>query len=427
MSHRSPLFKKIIAASISLLVSSAFAGSFQLWEESAASTGDYHAGAAAEANDASTEFYNPAGMVRIKKPEVSTGFVYIPLRVKFNGTVYTASAGTPPIPSDTNGYVSGNSNKVVPNFHLVLPLNHQWAIGLGVTTPFGLETDYPIQLPLSAAATRTSLKTINVNPNIAYAITPKFSIGAGIDALYGDAKYNMAFDATKHLNNQLSGWGYGWNAGALYQMTPNTRFGLSYRSDIVLHGHGTSTETIIAPTESNSNLSANLHLPGSIILSAFSALTPKWDVLGSIYYTRWSLFHNLQLENLAAIPGVVPSSINDVFDYHDSINVVLGVHYHINKKWMVKGGVAWDQTPTRDGYRDVRLPDANRYVVALGVHWQVTPSVGWDVGAAHLFTGHIKIDNSRAQAPTPGFINIYEVGTVKANINVVGTQLTFTI
>lgn len=388
----------------------AFGGAFQVWEESAAGTGDYHAGGAAEADDASTEFYNPAGMTRLKKPQLSFGVAYIPLDVAFNGTV----GGTA-----TNGYVNGGTNNWVPNFHIVYPVNEIIALGFGVTAPFGLKTDYPDDdsIPTSAAATLTKLYTINYNPNIAFQISQAFSLGVGFDALYGTADYDQAyFIPNTNLNNELSAWGYGWNMGALYQFTPATRVGVSYRSRIVFNGTGTSTQTT-SPPVTNNNLTATLNLPATTIFSLYSDVTDKWAVLSSIYYTQWNVFQSVNLDNLAGSD----QPVDDAMNYKNSWNLVLGTHYKVTKAWMLKWAIAWDQTPTQLGYRDIRLPDADRYVLAAGVHWQVSERTGWDFGYAHLFTGTVNVDNTQSGAP------VTETGVATNNTNVFGTQFTINL
>ncbi len=426
-----PWRKAVLAIVLCGITSFAAAGSFQLWEQSAAGTGDYHAGGAAEADDASTEFYNPAGMIRLAKPQLSLGLVYIPLDVKFDGTVNTIVNGQ----QQTNGYVKGDTNNFVPNFHIVYPVNQIIALGFGVTTPFGLKTDYPDIAPSNQAATLTDLKTVNLNPNIAFKINNHLSFGLGFDALYADAEYNQQLEGTvqsllgpinftDNLDNTVSDWGYGWNTGLLYQFNNKTRVGFSYRSHIQFQGTGTSTANLgissilgnISPTLANTNLKGYLTLPPTYTASIFSQVSKKWALLFSAYFTQWSDFHEITLDNVVGDP-----TINDVFNYKNSWNLVWGAHYSINRQWMLKGGFAWDQSPTRDGYRDIRLPDTDRYVLAAGVHWQFRKDMGFDLGYSHLFTGDITVNNTLSGAP------VTEFGTAKTETNVIGLQYTANI
>jgi len=47
-----------------------------------------------------------------------------------------------------------------------------------------------------------------------------------------------------------------------------------------------------------------------------------------------------------------------------------GIHVRVNQQWLVKGGVGYDQTPSNDTDRNVQLPDGNRFILSLGVHWR---------------------------------------------------------
>ncbi len=388
----------------------AFAGGFQVWEESASGTGDYHAGGAAEANDAGTTFYNPAGMIRLHNPEFSTGAVFIPLGLSYNGLV----GGTP-----TGGYVSGGTKNLVPNFHFVFPVYSWMIFGFGVTTPFGLATDYPgNSQPLATAATLTKIETVNLNPDLAFAITDKLSVGAGFDALYGRAKYNSEILGTASFLNALSAWGYGWNAGALYQFTDHTRVGASYRSKIQLDARGQSQSVTVLLTTTNDRLNSELNLPATTIFSFYSDVTPKWSLMASAYYTKWDLFDDLILNDTTLFPSI---SVHE--NYRDTWNYSVGAHFQATQIFMLKAGIGWDQTPTQDGFRDVRLPDVDRFAAAIGARIQAARWLAIDVGWTHFFTRAADVDND--QSGLPDFL--VTQGTAKMNVNVFGAQLTMSL
>src|SRR3990167_3117571 len=198
------------------------AGGFQLWEQNAAGIGDYHSGAAAEADTAATAFYNPAGVIRLKHQQISFGAAVIPFNIS-----YTGSAG-----SKTVLNAPGNTFNIVPNFQYAIPFAQRWAFAFGVTTPFGLSTDYPDVKYVNTLATETKLKTINLNPSMAYALNKYLSLALGFDVMYGSADYDS--DVFSPLTSDLSGWNCGYNAGLLLQFSSRTRLGLSYRSAITI-------------------------------------------------------------------------------------------------------------------------------------------------------------------------------------------------
>ncbi|MDF1655113.1 MAG: OmpP1/FadL family transporter [Coxiellaceae bacterium] len=417
------------SAALSFTAVSSFAAGFQLYEQSGAQTGDYHAGYAAEADDASTEFYNPAGMTRLKHPEVSGGGVLIPLSVAFNGDIIETIHNVPVDTFSTNGWSSGDTTNFVPNFHAVYPFSDRWAAGFGVTVPFGLATSYPWTENVAFGATVTRLQAININPNLAFAITKQLSIAAGVDYVFGSATYDNAvglpglIGGTAQFNNYLSDTAWGWNAGMLFQFNPRNRVGLTYRSHVLLKATGTSTVTndpanpSTFPDNSTDNLNAQLDLPGYATLSFFSNVAKKWDLMGTAMWTNWNRFNALALNNTALPSFLNLTNLVIQENYRNTWNFAIGAHYHITQRIMLKMGGGFDFTPTVYGYRDYRLPDQNRIAAALGIQAKVTKSITANVGWAHFFSGRVPVDNQRSGNP------VDVSGTGRITADVLGFQL----
>ncbi len=425
MKFHFPSKLSVIAIVLSVYCAGANAGGFQLYEQDAADIGDSHSGVAAQANDAGTEYYNPAGMTNLKHLEISAGLAYIPLNITYSGTV-----GASPIVTPVSTVVSSNTNNFVPNFHVVYPLNHYVAFGFGVTVPFGLMTNYPLNNPISVAATKTQLRTVNVNPNIAFAPNKYISIGVGFDALYGEATYDSSLPMITPLailHNYLNDWAYGWNIGGMIYFTPHIRIGASYRSEISLNGKGFSHNGSTDFT--SNNLTGEINLPPTTIMSFYADINPKLSLMFSAYYTQWSVFNNLILNNVAASDPPIIVGIHE--NYKNTWNVALGLHYWIFKSLMLKVGVGHDQTPTQDGMRDVRLPDSNRYSLALGLHWETCRSVAVDLGWMHFFIKNAEVNNSNSTIQTLSPLGVLlaavtqTVGSAKSSVNVVGIQVSW--
>lgn len=430
-----PRLKHYIASAIvtsgMILSATTYAGAFQLWEQDASDTSNYHAGAAAEADRAGTEFYNPAGMTRLKHQEVSMGGAMIDVNATFNGNI----GATPPLLPVTDA--SGDSANIVPNFHYVLPFANDWAFGLGITSPFGLETDYDSLNPAGALATKTELLSVNVNPSVAYQINHYLSLGVGFDALYGRATYDsnplqQVFPTGYEVNNKLDGTGYGYNLGALVQFTPATRVGLSYRSAITIDAKGHSSSAIptfsfttftFVPQALSSSVSAKFNLPATTTMSIYHDMSSRWDVMASTFYTQWSVFNQLVLNNVSTPLGVQTITVNE--KYRDTWNFAVGSRYKVFKHLWLDGGLGHDETPTRDTYRDIRLPDGDRYALSLGFDVQPKEGVMWSTGWTHFFIPNVAINNSQSTAASSGLP--VGVGTEKGEVNVIGMQLSFDI
>lgn len=410
----------IFTASTFIFSVNIFAGGFQLWEQDSGGIGDYHAGGAAEADTAATLFFNPAGATRLKQQQVSVGAAYIPLNVSFSGTVNSTVPVNP---------TSGDTSNIVPNFAYAIPFaNHRFAFAFSVTTPFGLATNYPNTSPINLLATKTQLETINLNPSLAYAINQYISIGVGFDELYGKAIYDS--DVFEPLDTGLTGWSEGYNAGVLIQFNPQTRIGVSYRSAITVDATGGSSSQTLGspPVPVNTTASADFPLPATTIFSAYHQFTDRFTMMASAFYTQWSCFKELVINNLATPFGA--GTVGLFENYRNTWNLAIGGKYKLNSDVSLLAGFGHDQTPTKLGYRDIRLPDNNRYAASLG--FDIHPSKKWllSFGWIHFFVPNTPIDNSLANdtSKTTTLLppNI-GVGSVAASVNVYGAQFTWNI
>jgi long-chain fatty acid transport protein len=408
------VFRLATVTACLLASSNLYASAFQIWEQSAYGTGDYHAGAAAEADDASLEFYNPAQITELKHQQISAGGVLIPVNIKFNGTVDGVT---------TSGK-SDNVN-VIPNFHYVAPLSKRVYFAFGMTTPFGLQTDYGSENAIMAiAATKTQLLTVNSNPSLAVKITPWMSVGAGVDLVYGLAAYDNIPGPQIPFKNKLTGWGVGYNAGVFFKFRAfnlpyKTHVGASYRSRVTVDAKGKSHYQ-----GDMTDVKAKFPLPATTTFSIYQRINNRLALMGSVFYTQWDIFSLLELKNTAEVPGGANIPVYEA--YNDTWNVALGAHVDVTKKFMWKVGGGWDQTPTRTGYRDVRLPDTNRFALSTGFHWQTFKNLGVDVGYTHIFAPKATISNDKS-AKGSGDIIADQEGSAKMDANIFGGQVSWTI
>jgi long-chain fatty acid transport protein len=179
-----------------------YAGSFILNEQSVSGLGSAYAGGAAQAEDASTIFFNPAGIALLQQGEFQAGLHYIIPSAKFSneGSSITAP-GTPFNGAKITGGNGGDGgvDHLIPNLYLSQPVfrSPQYgdlAIGVGLSAPFGLETDYEPGWVGRYSALRTKLVTLDIQPTIAYRIFDRLSLGASLDIQYASARLSQAVD-----------------------------------------------------------------------------------------------------------------------------------------------------------------------------------------------------------------------------------------
>lgn len=392
----------------------AAASGFQLLEQNASGLGNAYAGSAAVAEDASTIYFNPAGMTKLQDREVSVGFNAIRPSYKF-----TNQGTRNPLAFGGGAATGGNGSDAgdwgyVPNGYMSWALTKDLYAGLGIGAPFGLKTEYDKGWVGRYQAIKFDIQTINVNPSIAYRVNETVSLGFGVNWQKFDAEYVRQGHPTLgavNLNAKDDAWG--WNAGALFQVSPATRIGVSYRSAIKYKLDGTIATAI--PGRSG-GVTADLKLPDTFILSLTHALNDRWELLGDLSWTGWSSIPKL---DIMYKNGNLAQTLHT--DFRDTWRAAFGVTYKYSDAWKLKGGLAFDQTPVQSAaHRLASLPDNDRVWLSFGVQFMPSKASRLDVGYAHLFVKDSKINNN--QDSPAALARGVVVGSYEASADIFGVQ-----
>lgn len=389
-----------IAGALLAMSGSAAASGFALVEQNASGLGNAFAGGAAIAEDASTVFFNPAGMSRLKGKQVVVAGSVITPSAKFSGT------GGP----GTNMGGDAGSAAFVPNAYFTMELNQDVTVGLGLNAPFGLQTSYDPNWVGNNQAITSKITTENINPSIAYKVNDALSIGAGLNYQHisGNlSQYQGGALGTTAVQGTDNAWGY--NFGALYSVDPATRIGIAYRSSISYKLSGTVTTAL---PFANGPATLDIKMPDTFSISGFHQYSDKWDVMADATLTGWSSLKQVQVLN-----GAGATISNTPENWKDTVRVSLGASYHYDDKWTVRSGVAYDQAPVSDAYRTARIPDNNRTWLAFGGQYKVTKDSAIDFGYAHLFMKDATINSPN---PAPALVGIYNL-----SVDIVSAQYTY--
>src|SRR3569833_548380 len=173
--RRTRLAAAVAGALLGVAGGHAYGSAFALQEQNASGLGHAYAGGAAAAEDVSTIFYNPAGLVRLQTAQVVVaGNVICPsARLHDNGS---QAAALQPL-GGTGG--DAGSCAVVPNMYVGIPFTDKWSFGLGVNVPYGLKTEYVSDWLGRFQAVKSELQTINVNPVLSWEPTKNLTVGGG--------------------------------------------------------------------------------------------------------------------------------------------------------------------------------------------------------------------------------------------------------
>ena len=291
------------------------------------------------------------------------------LHSQFNGTMQPITMEKISPPGQRISYPLGVN--YIPVAHYVFPIDQKW---------FGLALLFLSIISCSKTsmvryfATNSKIMTLNIGPDIAYRLTPKFSLGAGVGIqylsteldqqidlgeLYTNSGTTLSMDGT--MKNHATGWSWSGVVGALYQFSKQTRVGFAYHKPVSYRLTGASKVYIPSTLNSlqrqiaenngfvNNRITTHFILPEMAVLSFYQGLSSQWSTVGTISFTRWSRFKDLTIRFHSKIPA---TTVHE--DFRDTMRYALGINYAFNTAWLFRLGLAFDQSPTDSAHRTIR-------------------------------------------------------------------------
>jgi long-chain fatty acid transport protein len=412
-----------------------FAAGFQLFEQSVSSIATAGANQAAP-DDATTAFYNPAAMVRLRGAHLSIAGTLIKPTGHFSVTE-AQTVAPPPAGIPISGGSGGDpgSYNFLPSLFYTQAITDRLSVGLAMTSPFGLSTHYDNGWVGRYHALDSELATYEIAPQIAYALNEQWSLGFGVSAQYAKAKLSNAIDFSTvclGVAAQVNGfgavcagsgllvpgnqatdglfslkgtsWAYGWNAAVSYRATPTTQFGATFRSRLMhdLSADATfekpaSLPALIAGQAAFANGTAQtrVELPETATLSATTQAFEKWTLMAALTWAGWSRFNEIVIRFDNGAPDATLAA-----HWQDTVRIAIGASYRYNEQWSLSMGVAYDPTAIPDQFRGPRIPEQTRTILAFGGEYALTKQDSIGVGYQHQFQRTVTIDVNDAVAGT---------------------------
>ncbi len=433
----------VLSTAALLTGQSAGAAGFALMEQNSSGLGNAYAGAAAVAEDASTIYFNAAGLTQLKRPSLVMNAALINVKSEFKNTGSAAALG------QSLGGDGGNAGGLtaVPALYLAVPLTDTVTGGVGVNAPFGLKTEYDDDWMGRFQALKSDVKTTNINTALAFKVHDAVSVGIGADFQTFDATLTKGVNYTAIIASQTSGTvilpglqgtssvkgsdsAWGFDVGLLFTPSDATKIGLSYRSAMKYNVNGNASFT--APTTSNTTGTAviagarastladgpvtlAIKLPASARLALSQKLGSAVELLGEISWTQWSSIPELRIKRPS---GVTLSNTPENWD--DTMRYALGANFKLNNAVKLRAGAALDAAPVPDSTRTPRLPDNDRTWLSAGAKIDVSKSISVDVGYAHVSAKKAAINQNDGSTSAYGLMQ----GKQDTSINILGVQAT---
>jgi long-chain fatty acid transport protein len=423
-----------------LAMGQAGASGFQLKENSVKGMGAAFAGSGVNTGDSSVVVNNPATMTQFEGTTVQSDVTVIDLSYQFEGS------GTDALGQPLTGSDGGNAGDVtpVPALSVIHKLDNGLALGAMVSAPFGLKTEYDDGWMGRYYAHTSDVKIVDLTLSAAVDIVPDV-LSVGIGAIYSRADVTLsksvdfgtllfANPATNPLPfarpqaadgfAEVSGEdnGFGWLVGVNLRPSEKFSLGLSYRSEIDYDLEGSVDWTVPAnvqavlgasPTTSplfrDGDVTAALTTPSVLNLAARYDITDRFAVMGSWSETGWSSLREVRINFVNPDPDSV-----EPFDWKDTEFVSLGAEYKLNDAWTLRGGAAFDETPTNIESRTPRLPDDDRTWYSIGATWQLSEAMEVSFAVTHIKPDDPRVDIADNQGhhlagPFDGDANLYGI------------------
>lgn len=401
------------------------AAAFQLKENSAKGLGRAFAGSISAPDDASVVATNPAAMRGLDGRQVQADLSVISFSADFEGSgSYLNGAGGP-----ISGGNGGDAGKVAPvpaaYFHMPVGEEEKMHFGVSLTAPYGFSTEYDRNWLGRYSAVKTELKAVDLGVAFSYDVNPYVSFGASVFVEHLTIELGSAVDfGTILFTGGGAGLGFrpgnadgfstiegsnnevGYTFGTLLSPSENTHIGISYRSKVE-HEIDDGTANFDVPANAAAVLAvsrpgwfvdtqgrATVTLPASLTFSVTHKINDKWSVMADLTRTAWAP----AFDSVTVDYGSNQADTVLAFDYDDSTFGSIGAEYRMSDTLTLRGGLAYDETPTSYAHRDLRVPDENRKWVSLGLSWMPSEKMEYNVGYTHLFVNGANVSTTSSTA-----------------------------
>jgi len=376
---------------------------------------------AAPCDDASSIFWNPGALPK------TTGFSF------YGGAAIIAINGDFTRDTSFTTYKGDVPNSVVPHIFLNYRGAGRLAYGIGVYVPYGLTSQWTDSFPGRFSAKKASLKTIYVQPNIAFQLTDNWSIGVG--GIFGHSSVELvqaadlapvATSPTGPTFGQLgiaartefarvtlkgSANGFGVTVGVHGKLTPTWEMGARFLSQVnfsydnadatfeqrptglfLAPGNpfgvpaGTPVDALVASqftgtgALTSQKASTDIRHPAQVQVGFAYTGLEQTTVSIDYAYVGWRAFKTLPV----TFAGGAPSRVIQE-DYNNTSSIRFGVERRAMSGLALRGGLAAATAAAPDETVTPLLPEMDRGYGMLGAGIPFG-RFGLDAAYAHIFT-----------------------------------------
>ncbi len=406
------IMKKILTAATALLCTlTGMAEGYQINTLSAKQLGMGHTGVAMKLGSESMIF-NPAGL-------------------GFSDKTLDLSGSITGIKAIANATVEGSKYETQNGWSTPLAVNASFKIydnlqaGISFFTPYGSAINWTKNWPGSMLSQEVNLKVYNIQPTIAWRITPKLSVGVGMDIAWGSVDLNKAlipghtFDAIASamglqfpaLGNAAaasvnlkgtSNVALGANIGVMYDINDQWTVGANFRTEMTMKVKAGEAKVSYANDIAKGVLEKSLGLiheanfkaqmPCPYVLDLGVAYRPikPLTLAFDVQYTGWNAYKELNVhfpDNLSSFNQDIPKHYRNAWCFH------LGAQYALTHRFDLRAGLMIDTTPVNKNYYNPETPGMTKIEPTVGFSFRPIERLSIDL--AFMYIAGLGEDNAR--------------------------------
>jgi len=325
---------------------------------------------AAQADDPSAIWYNPAGLTQLEGNHFAGGGYLVVPDEHFEGPA---------------GRASMHQLSFLPHVYVESDLGlDNFRFGLGINNVFGLHEDWGHSGPLETIFTKGHLYLINIEPTVAYKITDSLSVGVGLNVYYGsldiEHKQPLGPPPIPLGNFRVHGTdtAVGASPGLMWKIDERNTLAAFYHTPFTLDIRGPADVTgARIPTIGPSRSTASVNIPQIAGIGYAVRPVPQLKLEADAVWSNWSTLQQIRLHSSnPAFNAAIPTL------YHDSWSFRFGTQYDLTKNWSIRGGYAYGTAAAPEATFSPLVPDSNYHLFSAGLGYSTDT---WSIDAAYLF------------------------------------------
>jgi len=427
---------------LSLLSSHAFAGGYFFSTPGIVATGRGGAWIAG-ADSQFAQFYNPAGLIRVRRPTVNLGWSGVQQNVRFERLADDPAEGESPfLPAVENQAAPFD----IPQLGFVSPLpgrlGERVVVALGFISPFAPSSLYPEEGPQRYTIKDTGIYQFGIGPSVAVKLHPMLTLGAGVQWSYlqlsqtiditvtgeDDPAGDIAVEAQVVDPFTLTG-----NVGLLFDPHEAVTFGASFtpgsqyeaRGEGTLDFTGNAFEVLLnEATYTDDDVALAISLPNIVRTGVAVRPVPALEIEGAVVWQGWSSLADIEITDIDVTVDtdsvLIPEDQRQVDErivlpagLRDTVSLRLGAEWQVDELLALRVGGFRESGALADDEVSVALVDTTKWQVGGGASaWTAKRNFRLDLAAATLFFPALELRDSTVDQIDAGVLDGVEPAVV---------------